>query len=352
MDWTQLTSQKAKEFIDQVASKEDATLFDLSACEVHTLPLSFYDGYSLYRIVNKNMIPHLTLDYLSNGENHYYMDGSENAFHNLNARNALNLDKNNVNAYMELYISYVYEHGNSFEFVHDQNERIEPKLTSIENNLYHISVPLLYQNAVVDSHIIVEQNGSIHIKKPTEVSFLVNLKPGKNIAYRHPLENKIIEESKALLFETKTGARLLEIAEKQMTQIRVLNSPNYHGFITNERICYIIMPAAEQTAKYLQAIILTGCLRDAEQIASRYIHPTQEAELDIYETVNFGKNLDMVTEMCKMVEELEDKGFPEGLAALSKLGMERVYKGYKNGQDNDTLMNTYIAALERHGILD
>ena len=179
-------------------------------------------------------------------------------FHNLNSRGAVSIDEKNVAGYMELYIAYVYERGNSFEFVHDPQKREEPELVGSEDCLYHISVPLVYQDSVVQSHIAVEQKGAIHVKKPTEVSFLVDLSPGEEITYRHPLEDKIISESKVLLKETEEGARLVQQAEEQGTQIRVLNSPNYQGFVTNDRLCYLLMPAAEQTAKYTQALILAG----------------------------------------------------------------------------------------------
>src|SRR5690606_33540294 len=147
---------------------------------------------------------------------------------------------------------------------------------------------------------------------------------------------------KALLGETENGARLLKLAEEQGTQIRVFNSTNYQGFVTNSRIAYIIMPAAEKTGKYLQAIVLAGCLRDAEQIAAGYLHPSLDSKPEIYETVNFGKNLDMVSEMCKIVEELENKGFLEGIAAMERLRLAGVYRAYKNGQRDEILQDTYL----------
>ena len=71
----------------------------------------------------------------------------------------------------------------------------------------------------------------------------------------------------------------------------------------------------------------------------------------VYETVNMGKNLDTVIEMCKIVEELENKGFPEGVAALEGFGLENVYAGYKGKQHYDALMDIYVEALEQRGTL-
>jgi hypothetical protein len=370
MNWTPLDPDKAEAFLDAVRNKTENALFLPALCTVHTRPLPFYDGYSLYRIVNRHMLPLLVLDYFSNGENHYYMDGSESAFENLNSRDAISLGEDNVLGYLDLYISYVYERGNSLGFIRDPRHTVKKGAAAMEshfsaitlhsksavsfdsaNGRYTVKTPLIYQDKTVDSLIEIEKNGAIHILEPLQVSFLQAPRPETAIPYRHPFEGQIIEQSKALLAETAHGRTLLAITDETDVDIRVLGSPNYQGFITNDGIIYLTMPAAEQSGKILQALILAACLRDVEQIRGGYPHPNPTGDETVFALANYGKNLDMIVEMCKIVEELEKQGRPEALGALRDLGHESVYGGYKNRLEDNALMEVYLSALERHGII-
>lgn len=353
MKWTQLSPKDAAEFISAVTDENEPALFDVSVCDVYKMPMEFYDGYCLYRIVNKYMIPHLTLDYASNGENHYYFNGSEEPFQNLNARHAISLHEKNVVDYLSLYISYVYERGNSLQFSHEAEDEkaIELKLIDVNNELYKLETELLYQGSMHKAHITVKADGSIHIETPLEVSFLENVSNHGPVALRHPLEDQIIQQSKDLLAHSETGQKLLETLEFSTINIRVLGNANYHSFVTNSGTIYIVMPAAEQNAKYLQALVLAWSLHDLEQVKAGYIHPHPTTDEHLYVDVNYSKNLDMLMETCKIVEELENKGLTEGLGALKRLGLESVYEGHKDGLLFDDLMEIYIKALKRRGFL-
>jgi hypothetical protein len=370
MGWKQLEPDKATAFIKSVASAEEPVVFDLSLCEVHSMPMPFYDGYSLYRIVNKHMLPRLLLDYFSNGENHYYLNGSEQAFINLNAREAISLDEKNVWAYVDMYITYVYEHGNSLQFVSDPYsmpqkgaQAMEMHFGAIrhaqnsgvtynaESGRFQITAPLIYQGKTTPGYIEVNKRGAIYIQKPVEVSFLTQLTPGP-IPYRHPEEDKIIEQTVALLDAVPTGRELLEYARETDVPIRVWGSPNYHGFITNSGMIYMLMPAAEMTAKYTQVLVLAGALRDSMQISVGFIHPHPSKPEGFYAAVNYPKNLDIIMEMCKIVMEYEKNSTPEALQALDSMGFGNVYAAYKTGIRPEALMKVYIETLRRYGFLE
>ncbi len=352
-DWQQLTPDQSIEFIKSVASESDLILFEPSLCDVYTLPLPFYEGYSLYRIVNKYMLPYLLLDYLSNGENHHYMNGSDQAFHNLNSRNALSLGSENVLDYLDLYISYVYERGHSLVFMNDHEEAAKHSHVDFDegSQLYKVKTPLIYHDETVNGEAEISASGAITINTPVKASFLHDLKPHKDIAYRHPLESDIIEQSVSILSECETGQNLLKLKDEHSVEIRVLSSPNYHGVITNDFVVYLVIPAAEQTAKFFQALVLAYALRDVQQIAGGYLHPHPSIDQEEYLTANYGKNLDMITQMCKIVEEFENINAPGALQALNKMGLGSVYSGYKNGLHSDALMDVYVEALERDGTI-
>ncbi len=347
-EWQGLDQEQSIEFIKAVASDDDLILFEPSLCEVYTLPLSFYEGYSLYRIVNKYMIPHLILDYLSNGEDHHYLDGSDQAFHNLNAKRALSLGQNNALDYLDLYISYVYERGHSLVFPDDPESTVSFDEAAQE---YTISVPLIYHDKTVQGEAAVKQNGAITLNAPVKASFLHELKPHTDIPYRHPNEEQITEQSIAILSESEAGRNLLKLKDEHSVEIRVLSSPNYHGIITNDLVIYLVIPAAEQGAKFFQALVLTYALRDVQQISGGYLHPHPSIDKEEYLTANYGKNLDMISEMCKVVAEFEEANAPGALAALKRMGLGIVFDAYKNGIQGDALMEVYIEALEKDGTI-
>ena len=343
MNWDRLSDNDAEVFIDAVADKDYKILFEPSICDVFIYPLSFYDGYHLTRIANKYTVPYMQFDYLSNGEDHYYLDGSENVFHNLNTRGAISLDINNVFQYLSLYISYVYEYGNSLEFVGDEtNSKVS---YDAAEDVYVIETPLRYQDDIVAGKIEVTPEGALHVKSPLEVSFLDNLKPKDALSYVHPYTENIIEECKSLLSITQTGQSLLKTAQHLKPAIRVLNSPNYQSFCSNLRVIHLSMPAEERTAKYLQMLMMAGAIRDMEQIFDGAMHPHPIDNEDIYGEITLGKNLDQVLEMCKIVDELEELNIPEGLHELGKMGLAGFYQVYKTGADEDTLTRVYIDAL-------
>lgn len=349
MSWITLDSEQARNFIKAVSSEDDKVLFEPSICDVYQLPLDFYDGYHLTRISNKYTIPYLTMDYLSNGENHYYLDGSEAAFHNLNARGAISLNEKNAFDYLSLYISYVYERGNSMGFLGE----FETSSVVFDEaaQAYRIETMLNYQGKEVEGSIDVTQGGVINVKKPLEVTFLDELSPTSSISYRHTNQDKILEDSKMLLMSTTNGTRLVEALNKYKPAIHILPSPNYQGFCTNTRAIYMCMPAEEQNAKYLQAIMLAGCIADMEQVLAGHTHPHPDTDEEFFGEASLGKNLDMIKEMCKIVEEYEQQEIPEGLHALNLLGFSSVYHTYKAGGDDNMMFEVYVAALKQQHII-
>ncbi|GJL84646.1 MAG: hypothetical protein DHS20C02_04210 [Micavibrio sp.] len=352
-DWQGLDQEQSIEFIKSVASDDDLVLFEPSLCEVYTLPLSFYEGYSLYRIVNKYMLPNLILDYLSNGEDHHYLDGSDQAFHNLNTKRALSLGLSNALDYLDLYISYVYERGHSLAFLGDPEEARKQSTVAFDESAqeYTISTPLVYHDNTVQGKAVVNQNGAITLSTPVKASFLHELKPHTDIPYRHTNEEQITEQSIAILSESEAGQNLLKLKDEHSVEIRVLSSPNYHGVITNDLVIYLVIPAAEQNAKFFQALVLTYALRDVQQIAGGYLHPHPSIDKDEYLTANYGKNLDMISKMCEIVAEFEDANAPGALMALKRMGLGIVFDAYKEGLQGDALMEVYIKALEKDGTI-
>lgn len=350
MNWTRPGQDDALKFLNAVKDDAESAIFDPSLCEVHALPLPFYDGYALVRIVNRHMMPFLVLDYASNGENHYYMDGSEAPFHNLNARHALNLDESNVIDYLDFYISYVYERGSSLGFIRPESGSAA-RLPGFNGKTFSLEAPLNYHENTIQARIDIETNGAIHIRDPLRVSFMTELQPGQEIRYRHPHEADILEETRELLRQTPTGEKLLGFAAGRSTETRVLCSPNYQGFITGSGLVYITMPAAENSAGYLQALTLAYGLRDVQQIAQGFVRRRRAEDRTAFIQSNYLKNLDIIVEMCKIVSEFGEKGMPEALTDLEGMALGSVYRAYKQGAEGLVLMQVYLDSLDKAGLM-
>lgn len=370
MEWIPLEQPDNLEFLDTVRDKNDPALSEPVLCDVYKLQLPFYDGYWLYRIVNSHMIPHLCMDFISNGTEHYYMDGSDTAFQTLNAKGALSLDQTNVVDYLDLYISYVYERGNSLEFIRNPHATTQKGAGAMEahfnaikyhqetsvtfdkqKNAFHITTPMIYQEDSVQTKTRVEKSGAIHISEPITVSFLTDPKADQKIHYRHNRETSLIDEAKTLMEQTDAGKELLDIMAETGAQVRVLTSPNYQTFTTNDKIIYILMPAIERSAKYLQMIALAFGIIDTYQIKNGWLRPAPDSEEVSWNAINYGKNLDIAVQTCKIIEELEQKNIKEAITAFQKMGLGRVYSGYKNDLSMEELLGVYLQSMDQYGFI-
>lgn len=366
--WKQLSAPETLVFLDAVRAPEHSLLFEPSLCETFLHPLDFFDGYDLIRISNQYSPPFVLLDFMSNGENHYYLDGSDHAFQTVCKQGSVRLTRENVLQYIDFYFSYVYERGNSLVFIRDpQNTNFKgsdgmgvhfkaiQKHASVRVEfdealgVFIIRSPLLYQDQTHEGVIHVHKtSGRIDVLEPLTVSFLDAPQGYETLTYIHPHEDSILEQTKTLLFKSETGQRLMKIAQEKDVPVRVLGSPNYQAFTSNRPAVTMLMPAAQHTADYHQALILAGALRDAEQILGNFPRPSKEEPPAIYFAVNYDKNLNILMEICKIVEELE---VPEAFAAMRRIGIEDVYQGYKKGAAPDEMLQIYIAMMMKQGFI-
>ena len=351
MIWESLSKQDATAFLQTVDNGLEPVFFDPDLCEVYRKNLPFYDGFALMRIVNKQWIPAFVLDYFSNGEQHYYLDGSERAFHNVNIQGAVKIQDDSVLDYIRMFISYVYERGNSLIFINNPNAKaaIPQPVFNSETESYELSLPLIYQSKEVPSQIEVTRDGKIFVKEPLEVSFLTELQPDTGNPLLHPYAEQVLEQIKSLLSVSNTAQAMLN--ENPEANIQILGTPNYQSFVTNGSAGYITMPAAEQNGKYMQALCYAAALRGIKQLKDGHFSAHPEHDKEIYTTINYGKNLDIFIEICKIVEEFEVKDITEPLGALAHIGLLSAYKSYKSGIRDYDLMAPYIQSLTEAGFM-
>ena len=365
-NWKQVKPDDAFQFLDAVRETDHSVLFEPSLCDVFLHPLDFFDGYDLLRISNTYAPPFVIMDYVSNGENHYYLDGSDHALQTLCTQGSVRLTEDNVLDYIDLYFSYVYERGNSIVFIRNpQNTNFKgsdgmgnhfkaiQKHTSVrvnwsdEDDAFVIHAPLLYQDKTREGVIHVAKNGRIDLIAPLKVSFLDAPRGVESIPIAHPKADDILRQMRDLLVKVPTGERLLKIADEKDVEIHVIGSPNYQAIATNKPTIYLFMPEAQFNADMHQALQLGGALRDMEQILGGYPRPSKDEDPQIFFAINYDKNLNLLMEICKIVEEFEEINIPEAVAAMRRIGIEDIYGGYKNNAEPDETHQIYIKMMKR-----
>lgn len=350
-EWRQLEPVDAFAFLNAVRDDKHMELFEPSLCDVYLHPLDFFDGYDLIRISCKYSQPFVLLDYVSNGENHYYLDGSDFALQTLCTQRSVRVDEDNVLDYIDLYFSYVYERGNTVVYVRN-HEGFTPSVTlDSSGDFFIIHTHLIYQDEMREAQLRVHKTGRIDIISPADVSFMDAPIGVESIPYPHPKGANIIEQTKALLSASETAREYLANAEGRGIEIEVFSSPNYQSIATNKPMIYLFMPAAQFTADYHQALLLAGALHDTQQIIDGYKRPSINEDAAVFFDINHDKNLKLIAGICKIVEELEELEISEAVTAMDNLGLAGVYEGFKNDVSAHALMDTYIQALRDRGII-
>ena len=348
--WKQLTQDDALTFLDSVRDTKYGILFDPSVCEVFSHPLDFFDGYDLLRISNQYAKPHCLFEYLSNGCNHYYLDGSDHAFQTLYVQGSVRLTQDNVLDYIDMYFSYVYERGNTVVYIRDF-ESFNPSVQLREDGVFVIQTRLIYQGESRDAVLHVHKTGQIDIVSPATVSFLDTPQGYETIDYIHPQSEELLEQTKALLSSSETAMEYIKLVDEQSVDIHVFSSPSYQVSTFNKPEIYLFMPAAQMTADYHQALLLAGGMHDAGQILGGYKRPSVDEDEVLFFDINHDKNLKLICGMCKIVEEYEALGFEEAVDAIQNLGLLSVYHGFKNDISVEALFELYIQSLKDSGYI-
>jgi len=350
-DWRELQESDAHIFLDAVRDTSHAILFEPSVCKVFLHPLDFFDGYDLLRVSNQYSQPHMLFDYVSNGENHYYLDGSDHAFQTLCKQGSVRVNMGNVLAYIDLYFSYVYERGNTVVFMR-RNDAPQPHIfMSDDEGHFIIHTQLLYQDELREAVVHVHKSGQIDIISPANVSFLDAPQGYESIPYIHPKADSILEQTKALLSASETGQAYLDDAQAHGIDIHVLSSPNYQATTVNKPTVYLFIPAAQYTADYHHALLLGGALHDMRQIMDGYKRPSVDEDEVVFFDINHDKNLKLIAGICKIAEEMEALNISEVVFALQNLGLGSVYQGFKDDVSSTDLMNIYIQSLKDRGVI-
>lgn len=180
MIWHRLDRDKTLSMITRIKSAGESILFSPATSEAKTLRLPFYESFLLYRMTNFSSLPTFSMDFLSDGETYYYMDGSDGPIMRVNQMSGFNLTPETVLAYLNFYYCFVRlpegeiiilkspEEASIIDLYDDERrEELEAIPTPCkieearESGLINVTVPILYDGSPMEALISVTREGKV-----------------------------------------------------------------------------------------------------------------------------------------------------------------------------------------------
>lgn len=183
MIWQRLDRDKTVSMINRVKSAAQSMLFTPTTSEAKCLNLPFYQNYALYRLTNYSALPTFSMDFLSDGEAYYYMDGSEVPIMKLNQNSGFVLNEQTVLSYLNFYFCFVRlpegeiiilkspEEAAIIDLYDDERREAFDAIPTPckieearESGLINVIVPLLYDSSPMEALISVDTSGKVTVQ--------------------------------------------------------------------------------------------------------------------------------------------------------------------------------------------
>ncbi|MGE4314406.1 MAG: hypothetical protein AB7E85_09085 [Pseudobdellovibrionaceae bacterium] len=157
MQWHRLDPEKTENLIAAIARIGGPASFTAQNSEAKCMRLPFFEHILLYRITNHTMMPIFQMDFLGNGTDFYYLDGTFAPIQRACTHSALDLDEHNMAAYLQFYFFNVLQEDGEIYPVYERSPI--PDLEDQNVHATHADVPeggYLFE-------IETEESGSFHV---------------------------------------------------------------------------------------------------------------------------------------------------------------------------------------------
>ena len=181
-NWTKLDREAMRAFLDNVRSSAEPMLFSPQTSEVTYAPLPFYSRHALYRLVNYAALPLFQMDFLGDGRDFVYLDGSQNSIDRVNAMEPPQLSAETVLDYLQFVFDMTRTQGHDLMIITDianaplldslNSEQQANILAHHENavinydekqEIFHVTSTLLDNGALVAANINIDKYGNVQI---------------------------------------------------------------------------------------------------------------------------------------------------------------------------------------------
>ena len=357
--WHKLDDLQCAYFVNEVRDEAYAPLFSSKNYTLWRKNLNFLDGYAHYALENRDVIPHFTLDYISNGENHYYLDGSEHPLELLANRGVLDLNTENVIDYLCFFSDVAFYPYRKVKFISDikhspysgasamkHHFRLQKYLQKIavtpaQNGDFAVTLPVVYNGETVKGEVYVAKNGEIHITKPVRISLMDRTRKHEKLHYIHPHSEDVLQANYDILQSSSLGQALIQSTKDHHEKIIIISGMEHSFFVPPSGNGYVIAPQNIDSYSAYQLFDIIAALKDLELRYERYGRGDPRGEEEEYITDNALYNLEILYTLCTIVFELEEAGFDSIVKRFKRLGYEAIYSAYKNEASKDELYEMF-----------
>ncbi len=170
---------------------------------------------------------------------------------------------------------------------------------------------------------------------------------GSQINYGHPHSQELLQSASAVIRESETGRLLLKLLDLKRVPVHVIKGIGQSGFSPEAMTIYMQAPGSATTANPAFIINLIKGLNEAAQELAGFRTPDPRKDIMAYASFIHGRNLDSITEVCKVIKELtKTPHFTNLLDSLTELGLNGVYKAYIDGKPREVLYEQYASAYD------
>ncbi|MCB1651551.1 MAG: hypothetical protein KDI46_05800 [Alphaproteobacteria bacterium] len=347
-----LDTFETRKFIEAVRDERFAALFDGPSYGLWATELSFLDGYSHYVLANKAVIPYFTLDYISNGSDHYFLDGSEHTLELLCNRGALCLSEDNIFDYLQFFSDMAFYPHRKVKFITDpthapyggaaaMGHHFKALKYHADSSVYYdvgkeafeVVMPVLYNGETVKGHVQVKKDGEITLLEPVNVPLMDRTRDHVPLDYDHLAEKELLEQNIGVLTLSEEGKRLWETIQNYGGHIRFVSGVGYNAIATSAQEAFVIAPENLRAYSPYQLIAIIGVLRDMELQLMGEMRGDPFGDGGEFTEKNCAINLDILLKICTIGDELAEQGYEEVLDRFKRAGFGKIYSGYKNDMD-------------------
>ncbi len=170
---------------------------------------------------------------------------------------------------------------------------------------------------------------------------------GSQINYGHPNSQQILDSAVAIIRESERGRLLLKLLDFKRVPVHIIKGMGQSGFSPEAMTIYLQVPGSVSMATPAFTISLIKALNEAAQELAGFKTPDPRKDIMAYATFIHGRNLDSITEVCRVIKELTNTShFTNLLDSLTELGLNGVYKAYIDGKPREALYEQYAAAYD------
>jgi hypothetical protein len=170
---------------------------------------------------------------------------------------------------------------------------------------------------------------------------------GSQIGYGHPHSKSLLDSAAEVIGQSELGRKHLKLVDSKKIPVQVIKGLGQSGFSPELMMIYMQAPGSLSKASGSFILNYIKALNEAAQELAGFRTPDPRKDIMAYASFIHGRNLDSITEVCKVVKELTNTGhFQDLLDSLTEMGLIGVYKAYIDGKSRDELYEQYASAYD------